>query len=115
MGFLFLGLVASILGANVEGYARGNPAVRPQGAISGIWYLMGKGTAIGLVFALAWSFFILPWWAVLAEFVGAFIVSLFFVGWIRKLGAAPGISMLLMIVGAPLIVFGLLNPAQATF
>ena len=115
MGFLFLGLVASILGANVEGYARSNPALRPAPPVGAIWYFMGKATAIGHVAAFIGSFFVLPWWAVLLEFFGAFVVQLLFLDWARKLDAAPGISMLLMVVGAVLIVFGLLNPEQATF
>jgi hypothetical protein len=104
-----------MVGANVEGYARANAAQRPSGAMSGIWYLMGKVTAFGLLIAFAASFLIIPWWIVIVQFVGAFILSLFFLSWVRNLGAAPGVSMLLMLIGAALVIFGLLNPEVATF
>lgn len=115
MSWLFFGVFAQILGANIEGYARQSPALRPAAPVSGVWYLMGKATSLATLLAFVAAFFILPWWAVLIIFVGAFICQMFFVGWLRTLGAAPGISMLLMTVGAALTIFGLLNPEASAF
>tara|TARA_R110002124_G_scaffold270761_1_gene439467 strand:- start:39 stop:389 length:351 start_codon:yes stop_codon:yes gene_type:complete len=116
MGWLLFGLFAQLLGANIEGQARTTPALRPTSTTaSGIWYLMGKGTSLATLVAFVIAFFVLPWWAVLVVFLSAFILQLLFVGWLRQFGAAPLISMFLMIVGACLTVFGLLHPEAATF
>jgi hypothetical protein len=116
MAWLFTGLVILMLGANAEGYARRSPALRPSSAIANaIWYFLGKGASVLLIVLLLASFFVLPWWAVLIEFIAAFLVQLFFVSTIMKMGPLPGISMGLIIVGAILSVFGLMNPEMAMF
>jgi hypothetical protein len=116
MAWMFTGLFMLILGANAEGYARRSPALRPTNAVANaVWYYMGKAAAVLLVVLFVGSFFVLPWWAVLVEFVAAFVIQMFFISTLMKLGPLPGISMALMTLGAMLAVFGLLNPEMAMF
>jgi len=116
MAWFFTGLVMLMLGATTEGYGRRSPGLWPSNILAkSLWMLLGKMSAVLLLVLIAGSLLVFPWWVALLQFVVAFIVQLAFVSTIMRLGALPGISMSLMIIGGALSVFGILNPEVAMF
>ena len=109
MAWLFFGLIGLFVGAGIEGATRQSPALRPAPTVSGIWYLMGKITAVGIIGAFIAAFFVFPWWLVLASFVIAFVLSAFVTERVKLFGAAPAISMTSLLAGGGMTTFGLLT------
>lgn len=111
MAWFFASILCLMLGAGLEGHARRSPALRPAGpALNLVWNLASRAAAVLLVIAFVWALFHFERWAGLALFAGAFVLNVLIYSRTQHAGAAPGLSMLLLLIGIPLTVLFMLSP-----
>jgi hypothetical protein len=115
MPWLFAAILCLASGSSIEGFAS-NPALRPYSrAADLIWHVLSGLSSLAIVVAFIYSFFVIPWWAVLLNFFLAGFISTFVSFYVRRRGMAPLYSQVLILVGLAALVPGLGSAESALF
>jgi hypothetical protein len=103
VGVFFVGF-----GIAIERATRAQPPLRPTQPVSSYWQIASSLMTMFYWGLSLWSLFAFDWWKAALIFVGTAIVSIPLIKPTLRLGAAPGISILSLLIGLFLCVAAIL-------